>query len=1104
MQRSVFLIKRHANGRNAGEFASGSYVTTDAAGNVYVSDAANGRIQKFDSSGTFISEWGTEGASEGQLDDPRGLLVVNNRLYVAEDDNDRIQIFDLDGTFIEMWGWGVNTGANNFEICTAATVPCQAGIDADGAGQFDEPADLAIGSNNILYIAEDENTRIQLFDLNGNFIEMWGWGVDTGANSFEICTAATVPCQEGIQGSDAAQFDDLFGIAIDSNDNVYVTDDDHERIQKFDSNGNFIEMWGWGVDTGANTFEICTAATVPCQASIPGTEIGKFESTEGIAIDANDNVYVADGESQRIQIFDSNGNFLAVFGQAGTETGLLDDPEGITIDADGNIYVLDEDLDKVLQYRLLPVSFTLNDGDSESFGPLAPGSYTIDETNLPTGWTLDSIDCGNASVVATPSGVTIDVGLGENITCTFNNVSGSAKLKVNVDVDPSEVYEPGDDVEFSIEMRNTGMQSLTVTQIVDTAFGDLSNRCGLPIVIPAGQRETCRFTEFIGGNGGTVFDNQVTVTAVDGSGNTLIDTSDEDVHILDIPSSIKVKKDADQSEVLEPGEDVEFTVTVENTSEVDEVTIESVVDDLFGNLNSSCLSGGAVTLAVGEKLTCTFTEFVGGAAGDTHINTVTVSGTDDDGFAVSDDDSEQVAIDNVASSIKVTKTAVPDEVSEPGADVDFIINVVNTSAADDVTINSVIDSVFGNVTSECLPTGSVSLTPGETHSCTLTRFIGGNAGDIHHNEITVSGTDDDGFAVSDVDDEEVRILNVVPIITVTQTTATTVLEPGGTVEKTITIKNDGTADVVTLNSIEDSEAGSLASDCSASFPHDLQPGESLTCQLSTYVEGNAGDVFESRITASGIDDDGVTVEEKLDTSVTLQDVPSSLTVDVNASPQQVTAPGSTVTLGIMIENSSSVDAVTIESVDASNGCAQAMPVTLQPNETLFCEHAAYVNGAAGSTVDQPVVVVGTDDDGQSVEDETSSAIAVLDAAVTLDVELLASTDEVVAPGDDVTFTLTLTNGSETETAVVDSVSHNAFGDLSTSCANLLLLEVAPGQSVSCNFTRFVGGDAGDVFNHIVTIVGDQGANGVIGSDGNATISVVGETSVKIYLPIVTR
>ncbi|MCA9344127.1 hypothetical protein KC947_04240, partial [Candidatus Saccharibacteria bacterium] len=81
-------------GTNDGRFQYPNGVTTDASGNVYVADSDNNRIQKFDSSGTFLAKWGTYGSADGEFDSPQGVTTdASGNVYVVDTYNYRIQKF---------------------------------------------------------------------------------------------------------------------------------------------------------------------------------------------------------------------------------------------------------------------------------------------------------------------------------------------------------------------------------------------------------------------------------------------------------------------------------------------------------------------------------------------------------------------------------------------------------------------------------------------------------------------------------------------------------------------------------------------------------------------------------------------------------------------------------------------------------------------------------------------------------------------------------------------------------------------------------------------------------------------------------------------------
>lgn len=133
-------------------------------------------------------------------------------------------------------------------------------------------------------------------------------------------------------------------IVADKASNIYVVDQHNHRIQKFDSEGNFILMWGK-----------------------QGEKTGEFNYPYGIAIDSKGNIYISDMNNNRIQKFSSNGEFLATAGSYGTEDGQLKYPYGIAVGQDDVVYVVD-----AFNYRIQKFSselkFLSKWGNQESIG----------------------------------------------------------------------------------------------------------------------------------------------------------------------------------------------------------------------------------------------------------------------------------------------------------------------------------------------------------------------------------------------------------------------------------------------------------------------------------------------------------------------------------------------------------------------------------------------------------------------------------------------------------------------------------------------------------------------------------------------------------------
>lgn len=164
----------------------------------------------------------------------------------------------------------------------------------------------------------------------------------------------------GSPGSGAGQFsvgpNRGMGIAIDhSTGEVYVTDADNARVQKFDSDGNFVLTWGYGVADGTNEFQVCSAPD-PCQAGSSGTGPGQFIRPTAIAVDnsggPNDGiVYVADtnsflqpGGRNRVFKFSPVGAYLGEIDGSDSPGGVfkaLPARSAVVVDGQGFVWVGD-------------------------------------------------------------------------------------------------------------------------------------------------------------------------------------------------------------------------------------------------------------------------------------------------------------------------------------------------------------------------------------------------------------------------------------------------------------------------------------------------------------------------------------------------------------------------------------------------------------------------------------------------------------------------------------------------------------------------------------------------------------------------------------------
>jgi len=135
--------------------------------------------------------------------------------------------------------------------------------------------------------------------------------------------------QWGGFGSGPGTFKYPHGVAVDRQGNVYVTDRNNSRVQKFAADGTFVTSWGRY-----------------------GSEPGQFAYPLGVATDADGYVYVVDASNNRVQKFTSEGAFVTAWGGKGSADGQFGGPNGIAVDGSGYVYVTETGGDGVQNDRV--------------------------------------------------------------------------------------------------------------------------------------------------------------------------------------------------------------------------------------------------------------------------------------------------------------------------------------------------------------------------------------------------------------------------------------------------------------------------------------------------------------------------------------------------------------------------------------------------------------------------------------------------------------------------------------------------------------------------------------------------------------------------------
>lgn len=269
-------------------------IAFDAQGNFYVVDSDNHRIQKFNAQGEFVLAWGTRSPDNvapvpSTFNQPWGIAVdTAGNVYVADTWNHRIQKFDANGKFLTMWGTNGDTRGIAHIDPLLFYGPRAIAIDAQGnvlvtdtgnkrvlkfspdgiplaqyggvgaeSGKFLEPVGIAIDAQGNIFIADTWNLRIQKFDANFNFITQWA------VPAWESQSVVNKPY-----------------LAVDAQGHVFATDPEMSRVLKFSNDGKLLAVFG-----------------------ARGADLSSFNLPTGLAFDAQGNLYVADSGNHRIVVF---------------------------------------------------------------------------------------------------------------------------------------------------------------------------------------------------------------------------------------------------------------------------------------------------------------------------------------------------------------------------------------------------------------------------------------------------------------------------------------------------------------------------------------------------------------------------------------------------------------------------------------------------------------------------------------------------------------------------------------------------------------------------------------------------------------------------------
>ncbi len=153
------------------------------------------------------------------------------------------------------------------------------------------------------------------------------------------------------------------GVALDSENNIYVSDTKQKKVYGYSPDGSlifalgkkgdFVRPAGLAIDKKLNRIYVVDVKAHLVKAyslngkelfqfGKRGTEAGEFNFPTNVAVNPlNGDIIVADTQNFRVQIFDKDGEFVKKFGQIGDQPGTFARPKGVAVDSEGHIYVAD-------------------------------------------------------------------------------------------------------------------------------------------------------------------------------------------------------------------------------------------------------------------------------------------------------------------------------------------------------------------------------------------------------------------------------------------------------------------------------------------------------------------------------------------------------------------------------------------------------------------------------------------------------------------------------------------------------------------------------------------------------------------------------------------
>lgn len=313
------------------------------AGDIYVADEFNNRIQRFDSNGNFISAWGANVLT----------APVNERQTITVTATGGSYRLSFKGAETADIPYNAGSGTVQTALRNLPTVGGN-NLEVSGSGPYNVTFTNSLSATNVAQIAVADESQLSGTVTTAHPAQ--------GVGQYEICTVKA-SCRAGVETgapndsgpSKNGSLDSPQSVAVDQDTgNVFVSDRDNFRINEYTGDGTFIRSFGFDVDaTEPGTgYEVCPAADL-CKNGTSGAGVGQIGAVPftngvlGIAVSQPDGeaavgkVFLADSGNRRVNAYELDGTAPSSFGSSANFGE--SQPRKIAVDSRGIVYASDSE-----------------------------------------------------------------------------------------------------------------------------------------------------------------------------------------------------------------------------------------------------------------------------------------------------------------------------------------------------------------------------------------------------------------------------------------------------------------------------------------------------------------------------------------------------------------------------------------------------------------------------------------------------------------------------------------------------------------------------------------------------------------------------------------